>query len=181
MSSVISLLFCVCLVLKLVNSDCPHPDPWGYEVDFFPSDTTLDDRYLRGFNFTGLLVRRLFDCFIECISRTKCVCASMNFNYTPNAEGFHRCELNSETRRTVNSTLLENRIGFYYVDVRISDGKVCILFFISRLEYTLVAALMHAKSELIDVKPGAHERYLLTTKFIHATCLTQKPPVCAQL
>ena len=29
------------------------------------------------------------------------------------------------------------------------------------------------------LKPGA--RYLLTAKFIRATCLTQKPSVCAQL
>ena len=35
--------------------------------------------------------------------------------------------------------------------------------------------------KLFSKKPGAHESYLLTAKFIHATCLTQKPPVCAQL
>ena len=109
MASIISFVFLVLVFFKLTA--CDHCD----RCHSYTANPT-GEGYLPGFNFTTLFVDSLLNCVFSCLSRTFCLCASMNFYSVPTVEGLHLCELNNETRKSSNASLIA-RDGFQHFDL----------------------------------------------------------------
>ena len=110
MASIISFVFLVLVFFKLTA--CNHCNRYHA----YTTNTTNDESYLPGFNFTALFVNSLQKCVFSCLSRMFCLCASMNFYSVPTVEGLHLCELNNETRKSSNASLIA-RDGFQHFDL----------------------------------------------------------------
>ena len=126
MASVISFLFCTFLVFSIATGYCPKQ-----QIESIPALVTLHDTFLEGYTITTLLVDSILQCFFQCISPKYCDCLSVNFQYMPNAQGFHLCDLKNESKGTVGEHNLVSRTGFDHINavshfssmVSISDGK----------------------------------------------------------
>ena len=129
MASIIPFLFCAFVVFSIATSYCPKQQTDMYES--IPALVTLHDTFLEGYTITTLLVDSILQCFFQCISPKYCDCLSVNFQYMPNAQGFHLCDLKNESKSTVGEHNLVSRTGFDHINavshfssmVSISDGK----------------------------------------------------------
>ena len=113
------LLFLV--LPKNVSGRC-NGCPISLGVDDYPGpgSKTLENKSLKGFNFSTVMVSSLVLCLEAC--QADCRCASMNYQ-KPQTNGERVCELNYETKDS-RQEALTNDTDYNYYDIYIYNYQV---------------------------------------------------------